>query len=275
MADALAAMVAPDETVRDLLRALRSSRGTGLPCLDAHLPGGRLGPSELLVLLGEERSGVEALLHGILAAFVSPAATGGHALPAVLVDTEGSFDALGFARLLEGRLANTAAAAAGCGAPLLEGSVADLVEEALSRLLVLRPREPADLLKQLLDLRTVLAANPTASCIVVDSMSSWQPLARAYPRSVAAMVREAWRALSRLQCEHCVSVVATCSTADLRGDAALASGRRLIVAPAAPAAGGGSRFFSLAGCGTTAACSSVPRTTFTVSALGDVLAAAC
>merc|ERR1711988_1856855 len=85
----------------------------------------------------------------------------------------------------------------------------ELVQEALSRLIVLRPSEPVDLLKQLCQLRDVLVANPTTSLLVVDSMSAWQPLATAFPRAVAPVLREAWKALGRLQQEHCLAVVVT------------------------------------------------------------------
>merc|ERR1712113_744539 len=85
----------------------------------------------------------------------------------------------------------------------------ELMEEAMSRLLVLRPREPIDLLRQLCRLKDVFAANPVASLLVVDSMSAWQPLINAFPRSVAPVMKECWHALARLQHELCIAVVVT------------------------------------------------------------------
>lgn len=195
-----AALVAPDETLYDLLRSLRSCRGTGVACLDQHLPDGSLGPSEVVVLRGEAASGKSALLRNILATFILPAKVGGHELPTVLLDTQGSFDARQMWQLLREKVS-----AAAQGSIQAAGACA---EESLSRLLVLRPREPIDLLRQLRQLRTLLDANPNAGLLAVDAMSAWQPLEGAFPRSVAAVVKECWAALTRLQQEHGVAVVA-------------------------------------------------------------------
>jgi len=203
-AGSIAALVAPDEAY-DLLQALNSCRGSGLACVDTHLPGG-LGPSELVVLRGEAGSAKSAMLRNIIVEYISPVAIGGHGLPAVLIDADGAFDAASLAVLLEaraGRWAPQALADTTGGV----GGVAELVDEALSRLLVLRPSEPIDFLGQLLQLREVLAANPTASLLAVDSMSAWQALASAFPRSVAPLLRESWQVLQRLQRELCIAVV--------------------------------------------------------------------
>jgi len=207
--DTAAARVCPDETAFDVLRAVRSCHGTGLTCIDAHLDGGCLGPSELVVLHGESGSAKSALLRNVLASYVAAAELGGHALPAVLIDTEGTFDVLLLADVLTAAAERKRAETSACGkASELAGiQTAELIREALSRLLVLRPAEPADLLRQLCQIREVLIANPTTSLLVVDSMSAWQPIATAFPRAVAPLLREAWKALGRLQHEHCLAVV--------------------------------------------------------------------
>eukprot|EP00927_Polykrikos_kofoidii_P028897 TRINITY_DN25094_c0_g2_i1.p1 TRINITY_DN25094_c0_g2~~TRINITY_DN25094_c0_g2_i1.p1 ORF type:complete len:345 (+),score=58.38 TRINITY_DN25094_c0_g2_i1:74-1108(+) len=226
---AAAAAVAPDETVYDVLQTVRSSRGTGLTFLDAQLPGGRLGPSELLVLHGEAMPAKSALLRGVIATYVAPLRAGGHELPIVIVDTEGSFDVRALARMLEERaLAVVDCATAEDGSGCDDRTFAeDLVEEALSRLLVLHPREPIDLLKHLYGLREVLAANPTVGLLVVDSMSSWQALGGAFPRSVLPPLRAAWRAIRSLQREHCLAAVTTwCDAIPQPAVAAMASAAR-------------------------------------------------
>mmetsp|Transcript_59152 Transcript_59152/g.183505 ORF Transcript_59152/g.183505 Transcript_59152/m.183505 type:complete len:311 (+) Transcript_59152:85-1017(+) len=201
-AGAAAAAVAPDETAFDLLRALRSCRSTGLPCVDAHLPGG-LGPSELLVLHGEAAAAKSALLQNIIAEHIAPVALGGHALPAVMIDADGAFDVGRLVALLEARAARWAARDdAPCGE-----QISEFAKEALSRLLVFCPEEPIDLLRQLRQLREVLGANPAASLIAVDAMTAWQPLCSAFSRAVPPVLRECWSALARLQRELCVSVV--------------------------------------------------------------------
>mmetsp|Transcript_46926 Transcript_46926/g.130704 ORF Transcript_46926/g.130704 Transcript_46926/m.130704 type:complete len:269 (+) Transcript_46926:94-900(+) len=213
----------PDETVHDVLRVLRSSRGTGLTGLDARLPGGCLVPGELVVLQGATSAAKAALLRDIVAAYVAPASCGGHSLPVAFVDTRGTFDILDLARLLEVRFASAIGA---CSADISKRERAEGVEEGLSRLLVLRPEEPADLLRLLHGLRDVCSANPTMSLLVVDSMSTWHPLAMAFPRSTGPFLREAWRALDLLQREHCIAVVATCCDASLAdGGAAVAAAR--------------------------------------------------
>mmetsp|Transcript_119630 Transcript_119630/g.381748 ORF Transcript_119630/g.381748 Transcript_119630/m.381748 type:complete len:324 (+) Transcript_119630:62-1033(+) len=200
----IAAMVAPDETAYDLFRALRRSRASGVPCVDGRLAGGCLGPGELVLLHGESGSGKSALLRSILAAYVAGTEVregAGHSVPAILIDTEGTFDAGLFSEVLQSRVERLCRAA-GKGSPV-EGCV----DEALSRLLVLRPQEPIDLLRNLDHLRALLAANPRVGLLVVDSMSAWQPLATNFPRSVTPFMQESWRALVRLQKEHCVALV--------------------------------------------------------------------
>ncbi|CAK0864598.1 unnamed protein product, partial [Prorocentrum cordatum] len=203
--DGLAAdAVRPDETAWDLLRSLRASRGSGLACLDAHLPDGSLGPGELVVVHGAAGAAKSALLRSLLAAYVARTERGGHGLPAVLVDADGSFDAGLLAGVLEARGESALRRRREVGRPAEpEHAVSDAeaVEEALGRLLVLRPDEPQDLLRQLRLLRDVLAANPAVALLVVDSMSAWQTATAAFPKASAPFVRESWRALERLQRE--------------------------------------------------------------------------
>jgi len=204
----------PDETAFDVLRAVRCCRGTGIACIDGNLDGGCLGPSEIVVLHGESGAAKSTVARNIIVAYIAPTEIGGHGLPAVLIDAEGTFDVVILARLL------TAAAEhhlSSQGCMLSQFSTEELVQESLSRLLVLRPAEPLDLLRQLYSLRDVLEANPTTSLLVVDSMSAWQPLAAAFPRAVTPLLREAWKAMDRLQREHCLAVVVTLreSSADL------------------------------------------------------------
>eukprot|EP00747_Dinoflagellata_sp_TGD_P187311 gnl/TRDRNA2_/TRDRNA2_44887_c0_seq1.p1 gnl/TRDRNA2_/TRDRNA2_44887_c0~~gnl/TRDRNA2_/TRDRNA2_44887_c0_seq1.p1 ORF type:complete len:322 (-),score=46.80 gnl/TRDRNA2_/TRDRNA2_44887_c0_seq1:66-986(-) len=213
---AIAALVAPDETAYDLLRALHCSRGTGLECVDRHLRGGCLGPGELVVLHGDVGTAKTALLRNIIAAYIGPIAGGGYAVPVVLIDAEGAFDMMLLARLIESSIERTRAEARGAGArgDLLVGldngePAAELVEEALSRLLVLQPREPLDLLRHLSRLREVFKANPTTALLAVDSMSAWQSLMRPFPRTVDTVLRECWNALARLQQEHSIAVIVT------------------------------------------------------------------
>lgn len=194
--DRAATSAMPDETAFDVLRAARSCRGTGLDCIDSHLDCGVLGPSELVVLHGQTGTAKSAVLRNIVVSYIASAELGGLALPAVMIDTEGTFDVLLLARLI-----TTAANRKQLPSP------ADQVQEALSRLLVLRAAEPVDLLRQLCQLRDVLVANPTTSLLVVDSMSAWQPMATAFPRAVGPVLREAWKALARLQRQHCLAVV--------------------------------------------------------------------
>lgn len=211
----ISALLEPDETADDVLRVLKSCRGTGIPCVDRLLEGGCLGPGELVVLRGETGSGKTVLLRHIVARYIAAADVGGHALPAVVVDTEGTFDLQLLARLLavEAQVPRT-------GDDMETREVQATVQEGLSRLLVLRPRDPFELLRQLLQLRDVLAANPAASLVAVDSMSAWQPLAAAFPRAAGAALREAWQALWRLQRERCVAVVVTQRDGDFAGGSA-------------------------------------------------------
>lgn len=198
-----AALVAPDERACDLRRALRRTRTSGVECVDGRLAGGCLGPTELVVLHGESGSGKSALLRSVLAAFIAGAEAhegAGHGAPAVLVDAEGCFDVGLLAEVLRARAARLGGAVP---AAAVEGSV----EEALSRLLVFRPREPVDLLRDLEMLRELLAANPRVGLLVVDAMSAWLPLAGGFPRAVAPFLEESWRALARLQSERCVAVI--------------------------------------------------------------------
>jgi len=232
MHSAIAATVAPDETAFDVLQKCRRSRlhrgGTGCACLDAHLRLGHLAADELVVLHGEVGSAKSALLRNVLGYYLSSSAFGGQGLPVVLIDADATFDVLMLAQLIRARVERgltklklqeeeerhhqqpttahaSSSSSSSCAPPQLEA----IVQEAISRLLVLRPREPADLLRQLSRLRTLLSANPTASLIIVDSMSAWQSLSQGFPRSTTAILRESWRALLRLQREHCVSVVAS------------------------------------------------------------------
>ncbi|CAE8628664.1 unnamed protein product, partial [Polarella glacialis] len=204
---AIAALVAPDETASDLFRTLRSSRGTGIACLDQHLPGGSLGPGQLVALHGETGCGKSVLLRNALAAYILPQSCGGHALPSVLIDAERTFDPAILARLLRARLMSSEDWRRQAAEEKLD--VAEAVSECLARLLILSPSEPIDMLRQLRQLKKVLAANPTAGILAVDSMSAWQSLAAAFPRTVGPPLKECWRALARLQAEHCIAVVVT------------------------------------------------------------------
>lgn len=199
-----ASIVEPDETLYDVIRSLSASRATGLPCLDEQLPSGALGPSQLVVLRGETACAKSVLLCNVLLTYVAPALVGGYELPAVLIDAEGTFSAASFALLVEAFIDHPEVATCGQQEDV---SIATLVEEALSRLLVLRPKEPVELLRQLRWLHKLLSANPETSLLVVDSMSAWQPLANAFPRSIVPLVRECWHALERLQRQHCLGIV--------------------------------------------------------------------
>eukprot|EP00929_Paragymnodinium_shiwhaense_P106121 TRINITY_DN71277_c0_g1_i2.p1 TRINITY_DN71277_c0_g1~~TRINITY_DN71277_c0_g1_i2.p1 ORF type:complete len:212 (+),score=34.95 TRINITY_DN71277_c0_g1_i2:337-972(+) len=108
-----------------------------------------------------------------------------------------TFDVLALAHLLEER----------CKRAALEG-LADRVEEALSRLLVLRPKDPPDLLRQILDLAELLSVNPTVSLLVVDAMTSWDFQLMGLPRSSRPFLQEAWRCLGRLQQERSLALLA-------------------------------------------------------------------
>lgn len=213
---AIVAAVAPDETAHDLFRTLQNSRGSGLACLDQHLQAGRLGPGELVVIHGESGAGKSALLRNVLAAYIAgpdPADGGGHGVPVVLLDAEGDFDPYQIAEVVQGRARRLRKGLgqdrSGQPQPAAEEEVPAFVEEALSRLLVLRPREPADLLRKLAELRCILAVNPRVGLLAVDSMSAWQPVASCFPRSSTPLLQESWRALARLQREHYVAVVTT------------------------------------------------------------------
>jgi hypothetical protein len=207
-------MLVPDETAFDVLRAVRCCRGTGIACIDGNLDGGCLSPSEVVVLHGESGAAKSTVARNIIVAYIAPTEIGGHGLPAVLIDTEGTFDILLLVQLLSAA-AGRHLSSAGCGAASM--TTEELVQESLSRLLVLRPAEPLDFLHQIYSLRDILEVNSTTSLLVVDSMSAWQPLAAAFPRSVPPLLREAWKAIDRLQREHCLAVVATFrqSSADL------------------------------------------------------------
>ena len=176
----------------DLFQIFRRSRSTSLPCFDDHLPASVL---ETMVLLhGDSASGKSVLLRNLLATHLLPASCGGHGLPCVLIDTELSFDLWLLAKLLQDK------------AKRFDKGVAE-VEEALEELTVCRPLEPLELLQQLSDLRETLAAKPRAALLVVDSMSAWQSMTAAFPRSSGAILKECWKALKRLQEEASLSVV--------------------------------------------------------------------
>lgn len=185
-----ASVLTPDETLWDFLRTLRSSRHTGIPVLDRQLPES-LGSSRLLVIHGDFGSCKTTLLRNVLASYVLPAEVGGHGLPSVLLDTEGTFDAQAMQELLEAKASAVAPEAS-----------AEYADEALSRLMVLRPSEPIDLLRQLRQLSDILAG-----VVAVDSMSAWQSMLTAFPRSMAPVLRECWAALQRLQREHSVAAI--------------------------------------------------------------------
>lgn len=160
---------------------------------------------------GEVGAAKTVVLQNIVALHIAPAVAGGHALPAVLVDTEGRFDTAAFASLLEGVISHASRSQSDCSEGQRAGGTvaSNLVKEALSRLLIFRPREPIDLLRQLYQLRDLFQANPTASLLAVDSMSAWQPLTAAFPQAVTPAMRESWNALLRLQHEHCLAIVVT------------------------------------------------------------------
>jgi hypothetical protein len=202
------AALVPDETAFDVLRAVRCCRGTGIACIDGHLDGGCLSPSELVVLHGESSSAKSTLVRNVVASYIAAAEIGGHCLPAVLIDTEGTFDVILLTRLLAAVSERNQNRFAG-GSVEVDISIEDHVEEALSRLLILRPAEPLDLLRDLYLLRDILTANPTTALLVVDSMSAWQSMASAFPRAVMPLLREAWKAILRLQQEHCLAAVVT------------------------------------------------------------------
>jgi len=132
----------------------------------------------------------------------------------VLLDTEGTFDVEMLADVIRAR-ASRSCSDDGSGHHPTGGAAdagADVdarVEEALSRLLVIRPRTPAELLGRLDRLRDLLAANPRVSLLVVDSMSAWQHMLGIFPKSMTRFVHESWRALTRLQREYCVALVVT------------------------------------------------------------------
>lgn len=189
-----ASLVAPDETAYDLFQIFRHSRGSCLPCFDDHLPASVL--AGLVVLHGDTASGKSVLLRNILATHLLPASCGGHGLPSVLIDADQSFDLWLLAKLLQDK-----AKRAGCGEGVSE------VEESLERLVVCRPLEPLELLQQLSDLRQTFALKPRAALLVVDSMSAWQSMTAAFPRSSGAVLKECWKALSRLQEEASLSVL--------------------------------------------------------------------
>jgi len=135
-------------------------------------------------------------MQNVIAEYVAPPALGGHGLPAVLIDADAASDVGRLAALLEARAERRA---------LPDG--AQLVKEALSRLLVLCPDEPLDLLRQLRQVREVLGANPMAALLAVDAMTAWQPFSGAFSRAVAPVLRECWATLARLQRELCIAVL--------------------------------------------------------------------
>lgn len=197
-APSAAAMVAPDETAYDLFQLLRSSRSSKLPCLDHHLPGQILSPGHAVVLHGEANSGKSVLLRNVLAAQLLPVRCGGHGLPAVLIDAENQCDVWLLAKVLQER------ARAAASDPL---ATSEAVTEALGRLLIFRPSEPLELLRQLQRLRQILRQNPTAGLLVIDSLSAWHSMTAAFPRSTGATLKECWRAVWRLMREACVAAV--------------------------------------------------------------------
>lgn len=179
-------------------------------CIDANLPGGRLGPGAVVVLRGEAGTAKSALLRCIIVSYIAAPEIGGHGLPVVCVDADTSFDPVLIARLLESK----------AGLALGAAATPSLTREALSRLMVFRPWEPAEMLKQLCALQTLMAANPTVSLVAVDSLTAWRPLAKTCPRSVGPVLRECWRVLERLQRDHCVAVVATHRESPVEGPCA-------------------------------------------------------
>jgi len=191
-------LVEVDETAFDLYRMLQSSRGTQLPCFDQHLPANALSSSQTVVLHGEPGAGKTVLLRNILCSYVLPSDAGGHCLPAVFIDADQSFDVSSLARLLKVKAERTGAA---------EEVVAEIVGESLSRVLIFRPREPLELLSQLRELRGIFAENPTAGLLVIDSMSAWQSLTAAFPRSAGTVLKECWHAVARLQRESSVAAI--------------------------------------------------------------------
>lgn len=193
-------LVAPDETLYNVIRAALASHGTGISFIDDLLPAGCLGPSEIIAIHGETASGKSTLLRNIFATYVMPLDAGGHGLPVVLIDADYTFDESTFVKLLEAK-----ARAEGFANDAV--SLKAVVAQALSKLLVWRPEEPLDLLRVLWRLRDLLAANPTTALLVVDSMSAWHPNLASFPRSSTRVLRECWQALARLQREHCLAVV--------------------------------------------------------------------
>lgn len=207
---AIAKLVEPDETAYDLIHALQNSCGTGLACIDAHLRIGSLGPGEMVVIHGESGAGKSILLQNILVAYIAPDVCGGHGLPAILIDADNTFNMSQLVQILEKYIRRTIQTVAEDGSFMVapdEAMIKTFVEEAVSRLLVLRPKEPIDMLRHLRGLCEVLAANPTTALLMVDSMTAWQPLAAAFQRTMAQVLNESWRALSRLQQKYCIAVV--------------------------------------------------------------------
>ncbi|CAJ1349062.1 unnamed protein product, partial [Effrenium voratum] len=238
----------------DLFQALRSSRGT-LPCVDRFLPGEALSPDFALVLHGDSASGKSLLLRNILAAHLLPRSCGGHGLPSVLIDADQTFEVWLLAKLLKDRARRR----------LSSEAALEAVDEALQRLLLFRPKEPLELLRQLSQLRGLFARNPTAGLVVVDSMSAWQAMTGAFPRSAGQVMKECWRALGRLQRDF--AVCAVLAHRDAADNAVHLSVRKDVE----ETEGSGRETFAVAPWGRVPNSTDPPPTTFVVSPAGEAL----